>query len=284
MVQLTSRRTNMLSRMRVSVLFLAVALLAASLNGCEQPGTTPGKIDADTPRPIAPAPSVSQEPAVATPPMESPEKAPDTSDVPSPNVAPSDTPAAAPEAAPVNPEPVQEAPAAATSEPAAIESKTEQAPEILVNGDFESGYDGWHLTNVTRTPPIMMDNEIKTKGAKSLKVLAPGGSSFDLVRWGVPIVSGRKYRLSGDLRTQDLKGEVYLIGASGKRGTPGSEWQWVSTRKLSGTNDWTKLDTTFEVPATSDFFFVRIDYRDKSTTDLQEGAFWADNLSLTEVQ
>lgn len=166
-------------------------------------------------------------------------------------------------------------------------------PNLLDNGDFEEGLEGWQ----ERLGAIQPGAETYSTFATDFGVFHSGGVSLRLqgdigtTRWRtaesfpVDVIPGRQYSLSGWLKTADVEQEgeqwfnanLYLqfldrrgamvpIGVQPVRGT----------RKLRGTKDWTEV--IVQVKAPDNAASVRV-----GAALTCSGTMWVDDITLRQA-
>lgn len=166
-------------------------------------------------------------------------------------------------------------------------------PNLLDNGDFEEGLEGWH----ERLGAIQPGAETFSLLATDFGVFHSGGVSLRLqgdigtTRWRtaesfpIDVVPGRQYSVSGWLKTADIekegeqwfnanlyvqfldpRGAMVPIGVQPVRGT----------RKLRGTNDWTEV--ILQVKAPDNAAAVRV-----GAALTCSGTMWVDDVTLRQA-
>ncbi len=141
---------------------------------------------------------------------------------------------------------------------------------LVVNGSFEDGLTDWAPSRADL--PAMLDTGAKVDAGASLRLSKTDNRSYTL-RQGVagPLVAGRTYTLSAWVRTADF------VAAGGRIALIGEGWRWESPARLpDGTNTWTRISTTFVLPASR--LFQAIVYLPAGA----KGTLWVDAVQLEE--
>ena len=96
---------------------------------------------------------------------------------------------------------------------------------------------------ITRTG-VQLDSKVSSDGKGSLRLEAKGATTFRLVETGDPGVEEATLIYQAKVRTENVKGQVYLemwCVFAGK----GEFFSRSLQSPLAGTNDWTTLETPF---------------------------------------
>ncbi len=152
------------------------------------------------------------------------------------------------------------------------------ARNLLRNGDFEQGLEGWSTEHpwYIRGEGLSrweVDESIAKSGKRSVKVIGKNnrGIAIQDVRPPVPIC-----QVSGRLRCENLKGAarifVEFIAADGK-------WlKGIVVGEVTGTTDWTFFSKEVEMPPDAEVLRV-----DLLTTEPNSGFAWFDDVSVVPV-
>lgn len=160
----------------------------------------------------------------------------------------------------------------------------------MQNGGFEAPmmaednpvYFAWYYAKKDKVE-IRTDPTKKKEGGKSLRVSfnAFSGTEIKNLSQIVPVESGKKYRLSFWLRTENLK----------SAGTPLFEIVNANDQKIitttanfpSGTQDWTQIATEFSTPANSEAVMIRLDRAYCGDACPVIGTIWIDDFNLESL-
>jgi len=158
---------------------------------------------------------------------------------------------------------------------------------LLYNGGFEQEPTGlpfdWKITPA-RGMEIVRDPDIHAEGGSSLRVTFGGGeTNFNNLQQTLILDPGR-YRLSGQVRMDDLR------NARGMRlalRCLGPDSAVVAQSPLfSGTSDWKRFSVDFEVPPQfCDYQTIRFELPARSNIEKRiEGSIWLDDLDIVAIQ
>ena len=168
-------------------------------------------------------------------------------------------------------------------------SSTQEQPNLITNGDFEAALrDGgldWRLFPEAGFQ-IAPDSFAAQHGARSLRVIFDGTANpdFAAVRQWVPVEPGRRYRLVGFLRTENISTDNGLYLSVATQGAPPEESWERTTENRVGTNPWTREQVDFQTgPHTRIVQVVLRRRRSGKLNNLLVGNVWIDNLSLTSL-
>ena len=157
----------------------------------------------------------------------------------------------------------------------------------IENGGFEEPlapngndtYFGWKIGKKEKME-INTDPIKRKEGGKSLRVSFNGFTSLELKNIGqiVAVESGKKYRLSFWLKTDNLKSAgnptLEIINANDEKIIT------TSAAFASGTNDWTQLKIEFTTPPNAEAVAVRFDRAYCGDACPIVGTFWVDEFKL----
>ena len=166
-------------------------------------------------------------------------------------------------------------------------SAKRSADEMLWNGDFElpienGGFD-WK-TGSSDGVRIFIDKDIRWTGFASLSVNFNGKNNPGLyiAQQTVPVGPGRKYRLTGYIRTQDLttlNGIVFEV--SGLLCDP----LMKKAEPVTGTNLWKKIELEFTTPPKCNAVSIGIKREQSDRFDNKiSGDAWIDSLSMVPAR
>ena len=137
---------------------------------------------------------------------------------------------------------------------------------LLQNSSFDEGARHWTMLQGAAHPgaervfaELVIDDTVTRSGIRS----ARASGNIDTTYWWtlesdpVPVRPGRRYKLSGWMRTDNVRQEgaqynnsnlyIRFVDASGERLTMG-RLRVRATERLTGTNDWTKLERVVTAP------------------------------------
>ena len=125
----------------------------------------------------------------------------------------------------------------------------------LVNGGFEAGADkpdGWTAWGIDETHRVSRVTENPHSGKYCTKTVVAPGAKPTWIKWlqqGIPIVPGNRYRMTGWVRCEGVKGNVgWYIHVNGVR----PQMLNRSLRAAGGTHGWQKVSFEFTAPEESD--------------------------------
>ena len=157
----------------------------------------------------------------------------------------------------------------------------------VTNGGFEKPiadpketYFGWKLSPAEKLE-IKTDTTQKKEGARSLRIVFTGYSGTDLINhiWqAAAIESGKKYRLSFWLKTENLKSS----------GTPTLEIVNAGDDKIiiaskpfpTGSNNWQEITMDFAAPENSEGIFIRMARAYCGEVCPIVGTIWVDDFKI----
>ncbi len=162
--------------------------------------------------------------------------------------------------------------------------------ELLTNGDFEEpildgGFD-WYFERIEGVRVDFDDREFQ-HGSQSLRLTFDGSSNpdFQNVWQKIPLVTGRRYRLSAFVRTEDLTSDSGVrVCAVGDGLVPAAIFKVCGKSRL-GTEPWTREEIEFTAAAPNQLVGIAL-CRPHSARPLNNqisGRFWLDNVSLTPL-
>jgi O-antigen ligase len=157
----------------------------------------------------------------------------------------------------------------------------------LYNGDFESEPLGvpfdWRIENLGEDVDVARDSAIAHSGTHSLRLRFHGKSNVNYSHSGETLyVPAGTYRFEAFVRTDQLttdQGIHFLI-----LDPESSARVSVKTRQITGTNDWTRVEETVNVPAVSRLLQIQIVREPSLKFDsLISGTAWIDRVRLTRI-
>ncbi|HKP76037.1 MAG TPA: erythromycin esterase family protein [Longimicrobiaceae bacterium] len=135
----------------------------------------------------------------------------------------------------------------------------------------------WGMT-ATSEPAMQatfaLDSVVRREGRRSLRIDSPEGTaSADMtIGLATPVAAGKTLRLTGWIRTRDVKGYAGL--AAGEQ-VPGKEpvTDSMPERGATGTRDWTRFELSFRVDSAVEWAWIGVGLRGAGTA-------WFDGLEL----
>jgi hypothetical protein len=147
---------------------------------------------------------------------------------------------------------------------------------LIENGNFEKGTDGWELINFDKGGSMAMDPAELHDGKPTLRIESFGEMTF--ARQIVKVKANTNYRLDGYIR---IKG-VHENGGAGKAGAillVGMTQ--IATHAIYGTTSWKKVSVDFN---TKDKTEIRVGPSVGFYACKVFGIGWFSDLSLTELR
>ena len=169
---------------------------------------------------------------------------------------------------------VKVTPPPAPASPSFTESSISHHDNMLTNGSFEKGIEGWAFNTNHHTGEAAWDQVETREGKPSLRI-TNGGVDDSGAKQKITVKPGTRYRLSGYIKTKGLqpekpKGKYGACIVAGSSRTP----------SVLGTKSWSKVTIDFDTfheteievgPHLGDFF------------DHESGTAWFSDLSLVEI-
>lgn len=158
---------------------------------------------------------------------------------------------------------------------------------LLSNGGFELGEGGlpadWSLFAMPHTqmkasqPEGRLDETGAFEGKRSVMLRNPESYKQEPYNnWSQQaqgVLPGKKLRLKAQVKTENATGASVWLQCWRK--SPLSVLYLAETRSLTNTQDWTPVETSFTVPADTDFAIVRC-------VLMGTGAAWFDNVAVID--
>lgn len=143
---------------------------------------------------------------------------------------------------------------------------------LLDNGGFENGMDGWVLINNSGNTEENLDRQEKKEGKQSLRLKKTGGPPFDPLRVDLGALrAGRKVSVTAWFKAKEVGNGWFKIFFYDKSGE--SIDQGPDVKPLHGTYDWKEITITNEVPketASAAVFILLV----------QPGELWIDDVRV----
>ncbi|MBI2443337.1 MAG: carbohydrate binding domain-containing protein [Candidatus Levybacteria bacterium] len=174
---------------------------------------------------------------------------------------------------PMTPTPTPTGALSPTSTPTRTPTPTplQQGQNILLNPSMEQVTAGDPTSWASRTSNSW-DNTVAHTGVASMKAIVPT-DGFNYTQQSPTLKPGATYALEGFIKTDAVSGVGAYIAYSKSSPSP---TQIFATQKLLGTNNWTKVSTTFTLP--TDFIAGRVDL----VWNMTAGTVWFDDIALCE--
>ena len=160
----------------------------------------------------------------------------------------------------------------------------QSAGNLLLNGSFEinttgsGASEGWARQMWTAGAELTLDPEVARDGVWSGRIDAPTANDAAWTQTISGLTPDANYLMSGWIRTEGVTPwDPAVVGGANL-----SIWgTWLSTRALTGTNDWTYVSMVFNAgPTGSVTVAARIGFWGATAS----GTAWFDDLRVTEIQ
>jgi predicted esterase len=147
---------------------------------------------------------------------------------------------------------------------------------LLPNGGFEDGLDGWTMANNSGRATFTIDPKTKAEGRQALRIDKTGGVPMDVLRGDLgSLPKGARLKVSARVRTRGVKNAFFKYFVYDEAEQPIIED--VDIAHITGTSDWKKLEKTFEVPdraKSAAVMFVMV----------LDGSVWLDDVRVEKVE
>ncbi|MDB6175872.1 MAG: dolichyl-phosphate-mannose--protein O-mannosyl transferase [Chthoniobacteraceae bacterium] len=151
-----------------------------------------------------------------------------------------------------------------------------KSDNLLTNGSFEKGIEGWTLNAHEKIGQVAIDEKEKHGSKPSLRLENPSGDDTFL-KQTVTVKPNTKYRLSGYIKTKD----VQTVKREGKDGASLSVGGgFVKTPPIVKSKSWTKVTHEFATGAETE---IEVGPRLGFFSALTTGTAWFADLSLDEL-
>lgn len=153
---------------------------------------------------------------------------------------------------------------------------------LIVNGGFEEnllngGFDWWYESNPHAA--LAIDTDLFYGGTRSLSVTFDGRNAPEAgIAQFIPVKPDTDYEFSAESRTQDID------SASGPRfaiADAYTDFSYVLTDDLLGTNPWHKQHARFHTGPTTNLLFLKVIRQ--PAAPLIRGKLWIDDVRLAEA-
>lgn len=147
---------------------------------------------------------------------------------------------------------------------------------LLPNGNFEKGMEGWAITAFGKKGQGAMDDNEKREGRSTLRIVNAEGDDAS-ARQKVAVEPNTRYRLEGYVKTKD----VQAVKRGGKDGASlciGGGWE--KTQSVAGTRSWTRVTHDFLTGGETEVeVCARLGYLSAPVT----GTAWFSDITLTKI-
>jgi predicted esterase len=145
---------------------------------------------------------------------------------------------------------------------------------LLFNGGFEMGLDGWTVANNSGRMEVFSDGKERKEGKKSLRVKKTGGPPFDLLRNDLyDLPPTKKITLSARVKAKSAGRAILKFFLYDEKGT--SLTSNVDVHAISGSRArWKTIERTFDLPGEAVSASVML-------LMIQEGTVWLDDVTVS---
>lgn len=129
-----------------------------------------------------------------------------------------------------------------------VESENgEQRSNLIRNGGFEHGMDGWIIANNSGRAEISVTQESPSRGKSCLHIKKEGGVPLDVVRLNVAdLPRGGRVRVSAMVRSASADNSFFKFFIYDENEE--SLVEDVDVARIAGTGDWKKVSKVFRIP------------------------------------
>lgn len=120
---------------------------------------------------------------------------------------------------------------------------------LLRNGGFEKGMDGWTTNDETSTMKVEIDGKVRAEGKSSAHVVKPASKGISNDRLQIELKrlpAGKKVVVSAQVKGKDLQNTWLKFFVFDAQGT--SIVEDCDLGRVTGTFDWREMERTFELP------------------------------------
>lgn len=121
-----------------------------------------------------------------------------------------------------------------------------EGDNLLRNGGFENGTNGWLVLNDSETTSCGADRDVKREGAQSMCIAKTGAMPVDVLRQEVELEGGTKVQVSAQVRCRGARNAFlkFFVYGDGEKALN----EDVDLVHLRGDRDWEAVARTFELP------------------------------------
>ncbi len=123
-----------------------------------------------------------------------------------------------------------------------------QDDNLLPNGDFENGLDGWMVVNNSGRLKAEASAKAKRKGAKGLRIEKSGGPPVDLIRANLSdLPAGGRVKVSAMLKADKARNAWFKFFAYDDQGNVAVKN--VDIKHITGSFGWQRVSRVYDLPA-----------------------------------
>ncbi len=163
----------------------------------------------------------------------------------------------------------------ATTPDDAANIATNAGDNILTNGGFENGTDGWIIGGNSGHMKLSTDTNEKAEGKQSLKVTKKGGMPIDIVRINADgLTAGQTVDVSAMIKTDNVGNgwmKFYVWDADGNVLIDN-----LDVTRIHGTKNWHKVGRRFKLPANTNSASIQF-------WMILDGTLWIDDVRVSPV-
>lgn len=147
---------------------------------------------------------------------------------------------------------------------------------ILTNGGFENGTEGWIIGSNSGRMKLATDTNEKTEGKQSIKITKTGGMPIDIVRVNADgLIAGQVVDVSAKIKTNNVGNgwmKFYIWDTDGNVLIKN-----LDITRIHGTNNWRKVGRRFKLPANTSSASIQF-------WMILDGTLWIDDVRVSPVQ
>jgi hypothetical protein len=157
-----------------------------------------------------------------------------------------------------------------------LSGTTPASKNLLVNGDFQKGTDGWTFDPHKKIGTMTLDENEKHLGHPSVRIENSGDEDSHL-KQTVAVEPETRYRLEGYIKTKDVEG-THRDSKGGA--TLDLDGTWQRSKPVSKTKSWTKVSVDIVTGAEKE---IEVGGRLGFWSDGAVGTAWFADLSLVKI-
>ncbi len=143
---------------------------------------------------------------------------------------------------------------------------------LLANGDFEDGLDGWVFASNSGRATATVDRKVKKQGRRALHIAKTGGMPFDVLRADIETVApGTRVEVSAQVMGKAVGNAFLKFWVYDAAGT--SLVEDVDVVRLRGSFKWKRVEKTYDLPATAARVAVMV-------LMVMDGDLWIDDVRV----
>ncbi len=155
------------------------------------------------------------------------------------------------------------------------DSDGSKTKNLIENGGFEHGVDGWMILNNSGRAEISVTKDHASQGKHSLHIKKAGGMPMDVVRLNIDsLPKAGRVRVSAMVRSEEAVNsffKFFIYDGAGESLTND-----VDVARVTGTGDWKRIEKTFRLPKDSRSAAVMF-------VMVMGGEVWLDDIRVEEV-